>query len=756
MVTSPTFLAFDDWVADGLVEIENTAPRIRSDFKPPDDDLIQRQKRKQRRRERRLKRIITVGVGYAVMATMLYLIAVTKTAAPKIWDPYYILDISRVGVNNPGIWCYLLLTRWQSSSEQQIKKRYRDLSRTLHPDKAQPDESKNETIESINDHWVEVSKAFKALTDEEIRNNYIQYGHPDGKQGFSIGIALPKFIVTEGNGKYVLLVYGLLLGVLLPYSVGKWWYGTQRVTKEKVLLASASNLFREYKENMTDGDVLNALSSGKEYDEALSGNKADAGLGKVEQSISQEGVQGSTAAGLGPKDQEKLRSYDGVRRKAAALLWAYLGRVKLDDPGLDDGQYVSSSLYIDANIEPPEKYESAPLAHKLLDSFIAVTLAFGNTAPLLSAYRTSQHLIQAIPPSGSPLLQLPHITSAIARSIESSLSRNRLTVQQLMALPEYKRRKVCTDQPASKPCLSPTEYNSAMSLARQLPFLSIEKAIFKVMGERFITPGALVQFVVKARVIPPGSTNLPTINPSDLEDIDPDEGDLDAILGRKPSGRGRQAKVLDNSAVSSAADAEKPLLPPLAYAPFFPRDHSPRWHVFLADSKMGKIAVPPFTMTTFNKPLFNEKNGLPTFNVQTFKIQFQAPPQAGKYSFVMHVVCDSYVGSDSQMDVVLEVESAEKAEEMRNEEDEISEPEEDSLAGQMSALKSGQLAGAPTASKTRKKIEEAEESDDESGTEEEDEDTSETDTDTDEESPRHRWGGLGVGLSLKTLSTLNV
>lgn len=84
------------------------------------------------------------------------------------------------------------------------------------------DEAKNQTMETINEYWVEVSKAFKALTDEEIRNNYIQFGHPDGKQSFSIGIALPKFIVTDGNGKYVLLVYGLLLGVLLPYVVGKW------------------------------------------------------------------------------------------------------------------------------------------------------------------------------------------------------------------------------------------------------------------------------------------------------------------------------------------------------------------------------------------------------------------------------------------------------------------------------------------------------------------------------------------------------
>ena len=187
-----------------------------------------------------------------------------------------------------------------------------------------------------------MSKAFKALTDEEIRNNYIQYGHPDGKQSFSIGIALPKFIVTDGNGKYVLLVYGLLLGVLLPYVVGKWWYGTQRMTKEKVLLASAGNLFQEYKEDLVDGDVVNALSCGEEFKDILSGNRMDSGLGKIEKSIAQENDTHPSAPRLTVKDHEKLQSYEGARRKASALVWAYLGRVKLDGSSLDDGQYSSS------------------------------------------------------------------------------------------------------------------------------------------------------------------------------------------------------------------------------------------------------------------------------------------------------------------------------------------------------------------------------------------------------------------------------
>lgn len=259
--------------------------------------------------------MITVAVGWIVILAMGYLIAVTEKTKPKIWDPYDILEISR------------------SSSEQQIKKRYRDLSRVYHPDKAVVDESKNQTLEGVNDYWVEVSKAFKALTDEEIRNNYIQFGHPDGKQSFSIGIALPIFIITEGNGKYVLLVYGLLLGVLLPYTVGKWWYGTQRMTKESVLIQSANNLFREYKETMDDGDVINALSCAEEYQDILQRDEADSGLARIEKSIFAE----SSTAILAPKDQKMLQGFEGARRKTAALLWAYLARVRLDGTILDEG-----------------------------------------------------------------------------------------------------------------------------------------------------------------------------------------------------------------------------------------------------------------------------------------------------------------------------------------------------------------------------------------------------------------------------------
>ena len=256
--------------------------------------------------------------------------------------------------------------------------------------------------------------------------------------------------------------------------------------------------------------------------------------------------------------------------------------------------------------------------------------------------------------------------------------------------------------------LTEAQYKQAIAVASQLPVLHVEKPFFKVVGERFVTPSSLVQFVVKARFIPPGATNVPEVNPKDLLDIDPDEGDVAAITGRKDDRSG-----------------QKPIQPPLAFAPYYPRDHAPKWHIFLADSKQGRIAVPPFTFSTFDKPILDE-SGKPTYNMQTLKMQFGAPPQPGAYTFAMHMICDSYIGMDTKMEVTLNVEDASKAEEVE-EEGEISEPDEDTIAGQMRTLKSG---GVPA---RRKRRSADDDSSDGSDTEGDVDSESETDTDTSDE-----------------------
>lgn len=604
-------------------DLEQTAARIKSDFKPKHDDLIEAQRRKQKRRNRKTKRIIAIILGYAFMAYMIYLIVVTQRTVPKLWDPYDILGVKR------------------SASESEISKFYKRLSIKYHPDKARPDPAKNETMDDVNDRWVEMTKAYKALTDEEIRNNYLQYGNPDGRQSTSIGIALPKWMVEEGNRWFVVAFYGVLLGIILPYTLGKWWYGTQALTKDKVLHASAGNLFREWKEDISEGEVVAATSVGEEFKDALKGARSDAGAAKVETKVLNNSALTET-------DKNRLKAIeDPVRRKTLALLWAYLARIDLEDAELEK-----------------EKYEVAPMALLLNNSFASVTLPFQVVKPLLAAYHTSQNIIQAVPPNASPLLQLPNITPEVAAKL-SATSKSPVTLQKFMSFPASIRRSLCSD-------LSEEQYKQAMQVASQIPHLQIAKAFFKVVGERVVTPSSLVQLVVKARVIPPGTKDVPEIDPLDLEDIDPDEGDLDALHGRK-SAKSKRRKTIDGRVIEDESK-EGSVQPPLAHAPYFAADHAPRWHIFLSEARTGRISVPPFTFTAFDKPIFHP-DGTPTFNMLTLKCPFQAPPQVHAFPFVLHLVCDSYIGLDSKMDVVLDVKDASEANAVESDE-EISEPEE--------------------------------------------------------------------------------
>ena len=83
-----------------------------------------------------------------------------------MYDPFEILGIGR------------------SASDKDIKSHYKKLSRQFHPDKVKL--QVNQTIEMVEAYFVELTKAYKSLTDETIRKNWELYGHPDGRQEVSM------------------------------------------------------------------------------------------------------------------------------------------------------------------------------------------------------------------------------------------------------------------------------------------------------------------------------------------------------------------------------------------------------------------------------------------------------------------------------------------------------------------------------------------------------------------------------------------
>jgi preprotein translocase subunit Sec63 len=86
-----------------------------------------------------------------------------------------------------------------------------------HPDKIKLAE--NQTQEDADSKFVQLTKAYKALTDEGIRENLAKYGNPDGPQQREDKIAIPSWVVEGKNNIWVLGAYGLVLGGGIPWVV---------------------------------------------------------------------------------------------------------------------------------------------------------------------------------------------------------------------------------------------------------------------------------------------------------------------------------------------------------------------------------------------------------------------------------------------------------------------------------------------------------------------------------------------------------
>lgn len=104
---------------------------------------------------------------------------------------------------------------------------------------------------------------------------------------------------------------------------------------------------------------------------------------------------------------------------------------------------------------------------------------------------------------------------------------------------------------------------------------------------------------------------------------------------------------------------------------------------------------------------------------RSYKLQFQAPSGVGLFTWRVCIISDTFVGEDISQDLALKIDdvSALNADE-QGAEDEISDPDEDTLAGQMAAMRGGSVKKSGD-----------DESDDESSTDDDQESESSSDSD---------------------------
>lgn len=532
-------------------------------------------------------RYITLTLGWAVVAYLAYRIANTKRES-NYWNPYDILGIS------------------ESASEKEIKKHYKKLSIKFHPDKVRL--AVNQTLEDVQEQFVGLTKAYKALTDEEVRQNFLDFGHPDGKQDLSVGIALPTWMVEGGKSLWVLAAYCISLLVGLPIIVGRWWYKSARITKDGLLAETAERYFRGLDDKMTTDQIISLLTSAAEFDSIRIPDADVSDLEKVVQQISRV-------------------NFTGRHKTVELLLRAHMYRIPLTQTALLEAQ----ALILDKIIT-------------LQRGLLSIVQCYGFLDTQMKIFALSPSIVQAVAPGKSPLLQLPFVTERQVERIRNEFATD-VDLQQFVSLKDVERKALLQQ--------SGKQYEEVMRVANALPIIEAPRVAYQVEGDDKVTSNAIVQLVFKLR-----KRGGPPLKASELLDQVPDEGDVEAILSAG-----------DTLAATAVPDT-------LSWAPYFPEPPKNKFWLSMADVKQDRNIVGPMEVEDIGDRL------------RTFKIPFQAPPNAGLYTFQVHIRSDTYLGMDQIFHMELNVEETSAV--SGKEEDEISEPDEDTVAGQMAAMR-----GAP-------------------------------------------------------------
>ncbi|WVR05699.1 hypothetical protein IAU60_002723 [Kwoniella sp. DSM 27419] len=622
-----------------------------------------------KRKRRAFKKYLPLVITWAILGYLCYNLSnAPRMEGGTVYDPFEILGIS------------------SSSSEKQIKKHYKKLSLQFHPDKIKL--SENQTKEDADSKFVELTKAYKSLTDEATRENLAKYGNPDGPQQREDKIAIPKWVVESKNSIWVLGAYGLVLGGGIPWVVGRWWFAQRRLTRDGILNPTAEIFFHQLHDDTDFISLVSLLASAMEFVTLFGSKKKGSKKARKERQAKiddLEKVLDGRKAEVGVeehplmRDEHRVQVTSAAAKRARALLWAHLLRINLNDPELE-----------------ADKLSVLRLTPPLLSAMLNISLSHNWLNTSLQVIKLQPALIQAIPADASPLAQFPEITPEKGTEIQ---------IVNKAEGSRWLERWIKSDDKS---------VSESGDVAKYWPRLEVTEAEFKVADENLVTPSSIVELTYKCRYVYPTTPIALLSKPRSMVPVD--HGDAKAAekepttdsvsdiedsvtkVTEEKSEKGTSLPVdLKEKIVEKAEkrfgtkgkEARKVEVPPngFAHAPHWPQLRKPHYYVLLGDSKLDKVIVPPVKITDIPTP---RPDGLPS-EPKEFKLQFQAPPQANLYSFIAHWRSDTFLGADVQVPIMLKVEEQGPEEESDDDADDISEPDEDTLAGQMAMMRGGKV-----------------------------------------------------------------
>ncbi|GAA0160995.1 scaffold/adaptor protein [Lithospermum erythrorhizon] len=400
---------------------------------------------------------ITIVLLWVVMGGLVYYIKQINTEI-QVFEPFSILGLEA------------------GASDNDIKKAYRRLSIQYHPDKNPDPEAHTYFIDYI-------SKAYQALTDPVSRENFEKYGHPDGRQGIQMSIALPSFLLNiDGTSGGVLLLGIVGVCIILPLTIAVIYLSrSAKYTGNYVMHQTLSAYYYFMKPSLAPSKVMDVFIKAAEYVETPVRRSDEEPLQKLfvlvrsELNLDLKNIR---------QEQAKFWKQHPALVKTELLIQAQMTR-----------ETAALSPYLQHDFR-----HILELAPRLLEELMKMALiprtqhGHGWLRPALGVVELSQSIIQAVPLSSrkaigsgegyAPFLQLPHFSESTVKKIARKKIR---TFQDFRDLAQGERVELLTQVAG----FSDAEAHDVEIVLEMMPSVTIDMTC-ETEGEEGIQEGDIV------------------------------------------------------------------------------------------------------------------------------------------------------------------------------------------------------------------------------------------------------------------------